>query len=118
MMAEKLWRMDVQNSIDAFVRGSNKELKDKFNIKNSMKDIKYFQLIKRSSIEEDIFKYFYPFCLVNSVVMTCVILRKNSWITIVCGIIGISQYNYHLFSFPVESWHFHKRAISTDKEYA
>jgi hypothetical protein len=31
---------------------------------------------------------------------------------------AMGEYVYFLFSFPVESWHFHKRAISKDKPYA
>lgn len=32
--------------------------------------------------------------------------------------IAMAEYVYFLFSFPVESWHFHKRALSWNKPYA
>jgi len=28
------------------------------------------------------------------------------------------EYIYFLFNFPVEAWHFHRRAVSTNKPYA
>ena len=32
--------------------------------------------------------------------------------------VSMAEYIYFLFAFPVESWHYHKRALSKDKPYA
>lgn len=34
------------------------------------------------------------------------------------GSVSMAEYVYFLFAFPVEAWHFHKRAISKEKPYA
>ncbi len=86
--------MDTSAKIENFVRSSNRELKEFLNTQHSKKDIKIFQLRRRTYIEEEVFTYFYPFCMLNSVVMTAILFRKHSY------------------------WHFHKRAISRDKPYA
>ena len=75
-------------------------------------------LSKRYFLEEDVFKYFYPFCLINCPVATGVILRKSSKPVIAFGVVFAVEYVYWLFNFPVEAWHFHMRAISVDKPYA
>ena len=45
-------------------------------------------------------------------------LRKTSWWMIGFGAFFMVEYVYLLFNFPVEAWHFHRRALSTDKNYA
>ena len=45
-------------------------------------------------------------------------LRKHSAFLIVTGCMSMAEYLYFLFAFPVENWHFHKRAVSRDKPYA
>jgi hypothetical protein len=32
--------------------------------------------------------------------------------------VAAMEYVYFLFAFPVEAWHYHKRAISTNKPYS
>lgn len=62
--------------------------------------------------------YFYPFCLINSIIATWFICNKCSYFTRVMACTGMAEYMYFFFAFPVESWHFHKRALSKDKQYA
>ncbi len=69
-------------------------------------------------MEEDVFTYFYPFCLANSVVLTAILLRRHPLPAILTGCACMAEYIYFLFAFPVENWHFHKRAVSRDKAYA
>ena len=69
-------------------------------------------------MEEDIFSYFYPFCMFNCTVLTLVALRKTSWKIMGIGAVLMVEYLYFLFNFPVESWHFHRRALSTSKPFA
>ena len=117
-MAEKLWRMDVSKQIEIFVRTQNRELKEELDVKHNKGDIKLFQVKRKNYIEEEIFTYFYPFCLLNSVILTGVLFRKHSYLAISTALMSMAEYVYFLFSFPVENWHFHKRAISKDKPYA
>lgn len=69
-------------------------------------------------MEEDTFKYLYPFCLVNLPVATIFVLRKSSYPVIVMAAAGMVEYVYFLFAFPIEAFAFHKRAMSTSKPYA
>ena len=71
--------MDVSTAIDAYVTGSTDSLKFELNIKHSKKDIDIFRLRKVAYLEEDIFKYFYPFCLINCTIASIWIFRKISW---------------------------------------
>ena len=50
--------------------------------------------------------------------MTLYIMRKNSWFAIGMATIAMLEYIYFLFSFPVEEWHFLRRAIAKDKPYS
>lgn len=34
------------------------------------------------------------------------------------SVAAMMEYVYFLFAFPVESWHFHRRALSTQQPYA
>ena len=117
-MAEKLWRMDTTKTIETYVRTQNRELKEELNVHHSKSDIKLFQLRRKNYIEEDVFTYFYPFCLFNCMVLTGVTFRKNSLPVIATAVMSMAEYVYFLFSFPVENWHFHKRAVAKDKPYA
>ena len=87
-------------------------------MKHSRSDIRLFQLQKKSYIEEDIFKYFYPFCLINCSFWTVVLLRKWSIPIIMLSTIGMAEYVYFLFSFPVEAFHFHKAAMNYGRKYS
>ena len=117
-MSEKLWRLEVSDQINAYVKGLNRDLRDSMNIKHSRKDAKLFSITKRSFLEEDVFKYFYPFCLINVPLGTAITLRKQSWPAILLSFVIAAEYIYFLFNFPVEAWHFHRRALSVDKPYA
>ena len=117
-MSEKLWRIEVSNQINAYVKGENRNLRDSMNIKHSRKDAKLFSVTRRSFLEEDVFKYFYPFCLINVPLGTSIALRKQSWPTIVLSFVIAAEYVYFLFNFPVEAFHFHRRAMSDNKPYA
>jgi hypothetical protein len=118
VIAEKLWRMDMQNQIEGYIHRHNRELKETLNYQTSKKDIKLFVLRRKSYIEEDVFRYFYPFCLLNSVLLTAVIFRKNSWFAMGTACVCMAEYVYFLFAFPVEAFHFHKRAMSKHLPYA
>ena len=87
-------------------------------MKHNKNDIKFFTLRKKTYIEDDMFTYFYPFCFFNCTGITIYIFRKNSWLVLGLATLCMIEYIYFLFSFPVESWYFHKRAISSDKPYA
>jgi hypothetical protein len=50
--------------------------------------------------------------------LTAVTFRKNSLPAIATAVLSMAEYVYFLFSFPVENWHFHKRALAKDKPYA
>ena len=117
-MSEKLWRLEISDQIHAFVKGQNRTLRDSMNIKHSRKDAKLFSYTRRSFLEEDVFKYFYPFCIINVPLGTAIALRKQSWPIIVLSFFVSAEYVYFLFNFPVEAWHFHLRAMSDDKPYA
>ena len=75
-------------------------------------------MTKRSVLEEDIFTHFYPFCMINCTLMTLWTLRRTSWGYMAFGAFFMVEYIYFLFNFPVEAWHFHRRALSTNKAYA
>ena len=103
------------SQINAYVRGENRQLKESLNIKHSMADLNLYSLTKRQILEEDIFTYFYPFCMVNCTLATMFALRRTSWKVMGLGSVLMVEYIYLLFNFPVEAWHFHRRALSTDK---
>ena len=117
-MAEKTWRMQVMGSIGSYVRGENIKLSNSLNMKHSLEDLNLYSLTKRQVLEEDIFSHFYPFCMLNCTAVTIFVLRKTSWPRIAFGAFCMVEYVYLLFNFPVEAWHFHRRALSTDKTYA
>ena len=104
--------------INAYVKGENRQLKESLNIKNNLEDLNLFTLTKRQVLEEDIFGHFYPFCMINCTLSTMFLLRKTSWKFIGLGAFLMVEYIYFLFNFPVEAWHFHRRALSTNKAYA
>ena len=83
-----------------------------------MADLNLFNLTRREVLEEGIFSHIYPFCMVNCTLMTVWTLRKTSWAWMGLGAFLMIEYIYFLFNFPVEAWHFHRRALSTDKPYA
>ena len=74
--------MDVSSNIDAYVHGKTANLKEELNVRHSKKDIDLFRLRKAIYLEEDIFKYFYPFCMINTTLAIMIILRKSSWFKI------------------------------------
>ena len=117
-MAEKLWRLDVSAQIDAFVNSKNAGLKTDLDLKHSKSDIKFFSLKKVTYLEEDIFKYFYPFCLLNCSAASGVIFRQHSLPVILFVVAATFEYVYFIFAFPVEAWHFHKRAVSVNQPFA
>jgi hypothetical protein len=45
-------------------------------------------------------------------------LRHSSWPVLAMGTCGMIEYVYFLFAFPVEAWHFHRRAMTVDREYS
>ena len=87
-------------------------------MKHSKSDIKLFAFSKAVYLEEDVFKYFYPFCVVNCSIGAAVIFRQNSTPALMLAVVAMMEYAYFLFAFPVESWHFHRRALSTQQPYA
>ena len=117
-ISEKLWRLDVAWAIENNVRQENKELAKNLNMKHSKSDIRLFQLKKHSYIEEDVFKYFYPFCLTNCTFWTAILLRKSGLAICTLSTVCMAEYVYFLFSFPVESFHFHKTALNPHKKYS
>lgn len=130
-MAEKIWRMDVQSQIENSAQSHNRAIMDVLNIRHSKfnlrslfntaigkKDIKLFTLKRWTGVEEDVFRYFYPFCLINCLALTAFIFRKNSPPALGVACLGMVEYVYFLFSFPVEAFHFHKRALSTNLPHA
>ena len=117
-IAEKNWRIETSREIDHFVRNQNTHLKETLDLKHKRQDNKLFFLRKAHYLDEDIFTYFYPFCLINCTIGTGVVLRKNQYWVICLGIGLMLQYNYFVFSFPLEALVFHRRATSTDKKYA
>lgn len=77
-----------------------------------------FRFTKAAYLEEDVFKYFYPFCMINCTLGTGFVMRHSSWPVLAFAMVVTIEYVYFLFAFPVESWHFHKRALSTNLPYA
>lgn len=117
-MAEKLWRLDVSAQIESFVQQKNLKTKESLDLKHSRSDIKLFSFTKAVYLEEDVFKYFYPFCMLNCSVGSAFIFRQSSWPVIGLTLCATAEYVYFLFAFPVEAWHFHRRALSTNRPYA
>ena len=88
------------------------------NRKHSKKDIKLFSLKKKSYVEEDVFKYFYPFCLLNLPICTIAVLRKHFSVPFVALMtVSMVEYVYLVFSFPIESHLFHSAALNENKPY-
>ena len=110
--------MKLANQINRYVRGENRKLKDTLNLQHSLEDYNLFSLTKRQVLEEDIFGHLYPFCMLNCTLLTMFLVRKTSWKIIALSGFLMAEYIFFLFNFPVEAWHFHRRAISTDKPYA
>ena len=81
--------------------------------KHKRSDIRLFQLKKKMYVEEDTFKYFYPFCLTNIPVAACLLIRKQvkSWGSLVFIGLGLVEYVYLVFSFPIEAHCFHRAAL-------
>ena len=117
-MAEKIWRLDVSNKIESFIENKNMNLRESLDLRHSRSDVRFFGQNKAHYLEEDIFKYFYPFCITNCAIGSLILLRKSHFGVILFGVAGMVEYVYFLFAFPVENWFFHKRAISTSQPYA
>lgn len=49
---------------------------------------------------------------------TAIIFRKSSFPVILLASVATLEYVYFLFAFPVEEWHYHRRALSTNKPYS
>lgn len=113
-----MWRMEMMGNISSYVRGENRQLKESLDMRHSLKDLNLYGLTKRQVLEEDIFSHFYPFCMINCTGVAVFLLRKTSWKVMAFGAFLMVEYVYLLFNFPVEAWHFHRRALSTDKAYA
>lgn len=113
-----MWRLDISRQLQSYVNASVEEQKQQLDLKHSREDIKMFSLTKVSYLEEDIFQYFYPFCLVNCTIATGAIFRRaGMWpCALACG--ATMEYVYFLFAFPVEAYWFHRRALSTSQPYA
>ena len=75
-VAEKVWRLDVANTIDKHVKKRNFDLGQSLDERHSRKDIKLFRLNRLFYVQEDVFKYFYPFCLINVPLSSVVVLRR------------------------------------------
>lgn len=93
-------------------------MKEDLDLRHSRQDIKLFKFTKAVYLEEDVFKYFYPFCLLNCTIGAGLIFRSHSIPVLILAAVATMEYVYFLFAFPVESWHFHKRALSTTQPYA
>ena len=105
--------MDVATAIDNHVKYGNEMLAAQLDRRHSKADIRIFSLRKRSYLEEDVFKYFYPFCLVNVPLASMFLVRKQlSWPALFSLGLVLLEYTYFLFSFPVENHHFHRRALN------
>ena len=117
-MAEKLWRLDVQRQVENFVVNKNSDIKDDLDLRHSRSDIKFFSLNKVQYLQQDIFKYFYPFCLINCCLASALIFRQHSVVAAACSVVVTFEYVYFLFAFPVEQMYFHKTALSTNQPYA
>ena len=50
--------------------------------------------------------------------LTAFVFRKNSYPVVGLACVAMAEYVYFLFAFPVEAFHFHKRALSRDQPYA
>ncbi len=118
MLAEKLWRLDASKQIELFVQNKNTAFKESHDLRHSKSDIKLFSLKKVSYLEEDVFKYFYPFCLINCPLGAAIVFRKSSVPVILLTSVATLEYVYFLFAFPVEEWHYHRRALSVNKPYS
>ena len=65
----------MSQKIDSFVYSRNSEIKENLNLKHSRKDIKIFSFSKAVYLEEDVFKYFYPFCMINCSIGSAIVFR-------------------------------------------
>ena len=117
-MAEKMWRMEMMGQISAYVRGQNRQIRESLDMRHSLADQNLYGLTKKNVLEEDIFAHFYPFCMLNCTGLTLFLLRKTSWKKMIFGAFVMVEYIYLLFNFPVEAWHFHRRALCSDKLYS
>ena len=118
LMAEKLWRLDTSRQIENYIHSRNQSMREDLDLRHSKSDIKLFAVQKATYLEEDIFSYFYPFCLINCAIGSAIVFRGHSFPVIACVVGATLEYVYFLFAFPVESWHFHKRACSVNRPYA
>jgi hypothetical protein len=94
------------------------DLKESLDVKHKRKDVRLFGYRQAHYIEEDVFTYFYPFCLINTTIGTGFVLRKNRWWVAAFGMALMASYNFVVFAFPVEAIVFHRRALRTDLKYA
>ena len=105
--------MDASAQIEAWIAGDTRKLRESLDLRHSRKDIALFKLKKAVYLEEDVFKYFYPFCFINVSIASVIIFRKSGVLGMGVAALCSFQYVYAVFAFPIEAWHFHKRAIST-----
>ena len=117
-ISEKVWRIDVSRHLHQYVQNQNQSQKDTLDLKHSREDIKLFSLTRVSYLEEDIFTYFYPFCLLNCSAATLWTFRQAGVLPCAVALCATLEYVYFLFAFPVETYWFHRRALSTSKPYA
>ena len=97
----------------------NFDLGQSLDERHSRKDIKLFRLNRLFYVQEDVFKYFYPFCLINVPLSSCVVLRRvltPSQLMLVAFL--TAEYVYLMFQFPIENHHFHKTALDSRAPYS
>ena len=87
-------------------------------MRHNLGDLNLYSLTKRQVVEEDVFGHIFPFCMINCTGLTVFMLRRTSWKIMALGGFLMLEYIYFLFNFPVEAWHFHRRALQTDLPYA
>ena len=117
--AEKSWRIDVSQRIRAYNVVENKKLGSTLDRKSSRSDRKTFLSMRKAYLEEEIYTYFYPFCMLNMPVCTAVIVRKQSIPFILFSMLSMAMYVNLIFGFPAEEFHFHKAALNyKSKKYS
>ena len=102
-----------------YVKEKNKLLRNKLNLKESKQDNKLYSLQKISYVEDDVFKYYFPFCLINLPISTVLLLRKHfpAW-QVGFATLFMIEYVFFVFSFPIEAHLFHKAALDANRPYS
>lgn len=93
-------------------------MRESLNLRQSQADIRFFNFNRATHLDEGLFMYFYPFCMINLPICTAIILRKAGLPIMLFGSCLVAEYVYFIFSFAGEQWSYHKRAISTSLPYA